>query len=254
MNGMGRITGMNRTHRKFLLVFLIIICLGVYFNLIAQVVFAVPIAPTQLTPGVSSHRTLTSSSNVSTDVSGGNLTELDIATLTITKSWAGFYGDVSGEITLDDANNNTFYNWSLTTFSGAGEVYATRAVSPDWDNTQCVSAAVLSAEEAFLDNAGKDDSVTNTYFKSTHPAFDVSGSAITGCNSTNAFVSGAMDGNRFWQVLLDDASGNIIYSTIVDSGQTAYNGETHDFQLLVGENNNLTSSGTTAYYIWIEIS
>jgi hypothetical protein len=177
-----------------------------------------------------------------------------MGTIAITKSWAGFYGDITGEIVLDDANNNTFYNWTLSSFSGSGEIFATREVSPNWTGIQCVSAAVITSENTYLDATGDDDSIDNTYFKNTHPAIEVAGVPLSGCNSTNVYTNGVQDGNRFWQILLDDGSSNIVYSTIIDSGQTAFNGDTHDFQLLVGENNNFSSPGTTAYYIWVELS
>ena len=53
----------------------------------------------------------------------GNITELNIVGTTITQTWQGFVGNVSGTITLDDSENNTLINWSLG--DPEGEVYAT---------------------------------------------------------------------------------------------------------------------------------
>jgi hypothetical protein len=64
----------------------------------------------------------------------GNVTELDLSGYTITRTWQGYFGNVSGTITLEDNSNNTLYNWSVA--SPEGEVYAANN-TVIWTNIQC---------------------------------------------------------------------------------------------------------------------
>ncbi|MBI3027275.1 hypothetical protein HYY70_04110 [Candidatus Woesearchaeota archaeon] len=43
----------------------------------------------------------------------GNVTALVISSVRATQAWQGYYGNITGTIALDDANNNTLYDWSL---------------------------------------------------------------------------------------------------------------------------------------------
>ena len=62
--------------------------------------------------------------SVSTKAEAGNVTELNISATVVTRGWQGYYGNVSGTITLDDGLNNTMYSWALA--DPEGEVYASR--------------------------------------------------------------------------------------------------------------------------------
>jgi len=52
----------------------------------------------------------------------GNVTELAISGYSITQSWQGYFGNVTGTIMLADNSDNVMYNWSLA--SPEGEIYA----------------------------------------------------------------------------------------------------------------------------------
>jgi hypothetical protein len=52
----------------------------------------------------------------------GNVTELSISGFSITQSWQGYFGNVTGTIMLSDSSDNVMYNWSLA--SPEGEIYA----------------------------------------------------------------------------------------------------------------------------------
>jgi len=220
---------------------------------VASYVSAEVVAPLSLTEGASERRDLSGLADQSAEAQGGNVTALNIDALTITKSWQGYYGNISGEITLDDGSTNTFYNW--TTTSVQGEVYGTRNSAVDFATTACASGAERTSEETFLGQTATDgDSVTNTFNTTDHPQFLVGSTTITSdsCFSTNAFSGGSLDTNRFHQILLTD-SANTIYTTLIDSDQTAYDGAEADFQLLVGEDEHDGQEGPTTYFIWVEL-
>lgn len=227
--------------------------------LLAFVVVAAPFAyaavtsPVSLTEGPSERRSLTGLPTQNVSAQGGNVTQVNIDVLTITKNWQGYYGNITGEITLDDASNNTFYNWTLTNVNG--EVYATRNESADFTTVDCTSGAEISAEETYLGHISSDgDSVTNTF--SQNYASTIQVGAVTtsaNCNATTLYTNSAKTANDFWEVLLADDAGSIIYTAIIDEDTAGFDGSTYDFQLLVGENEHAGSEGSTPYYIFVEI-
>ena len=87
-----------------------------------------------VTPGASERSSSGQASNHS--ALAGNMTELTIfAGGSDSQTWQGYYGNVSGGLTLGDSSNNVLYNWSVIT--PAGEVYAATNESIDWINIQC---------------------------------------------------------------------------------------------------------------------
>ena len=212
-----------------------------------------PVPASGLTKGESSRRNLSTTNVTSVDAQGGNVTRLDINGMSITKSWQGYYGNISGNIILADANNNSLYEWGNGT-SVTGKVYASRNSTISWATINCTNASGIAAEESYLGQSASDaDSVTNTFNQTDHPSFLVAGRNMTGCYSTNTFVNGAFQESHFHEILLSDNNGRIVYTTIIDNDQVGYDGSTHDFQLLVGENEHIGSEGATQYYFFVEL-
>ena len=88
--------------------------------------FAAPQGPGKINRGTPDHRSGAGTDNETggaiVQTQSGNMTSLGINSTKITLRWQGFYGNVTGTITLDDASNNTLYNWQLA--SPQGEIYA----------------------------------------------------------------------------------------------------------------------------------
>lgn len=224
----------------------------------AQYAVADPTAPTELGVQSSETRDLSGLASQSVGAQGGNVTQVNINALTITTSWQGYYGDISGEITLDDAGQNTFYNWSATSVSG--EVYATRNDTVTWSEVFCANSTHIGQEETYLGQSSTDgDSVTNTYGPADHPDFSIGGRSLgsSQCNTTHAFTNSASQSGDWIQLLLhqnDTNTNNIVYATIINDTVTGFDGGTYDFQLLVGENEKAGSQGATTYYFWVELN
>lgn len=237
---------------------LCIVALVFFSTTIGSLVFADPTAPQSLNVVDSTTRDLGTLAAQTVGAQGGNVTEVNINALTITTSWQGYFGQVSGEITLDDGANNTFYNWSMTTVSG--EVYATRSSTVTWDEIVCANVTHFGQEETYLGQTSSDgDSVSNTFNLQSHPAFSVGTRDFIAneCNSTNAFSSNATQSVNWTQILLhqnDTTAANIIYATIINDTTIGFDGGTYDFQLLVGENEKTGNIGATTYYFWVELT
>jgi hypothetical protein len=222
----------------------------------AQTVHAAPNPPVYLDTLSSSSRQLPSTSNGTISAQGGNITQVNIEAITITKSWQGYYGNITGNIVLEDGNNNSFYSWGNSS-SMAGEVYATRNSTIQWQNIRCLNGAERTAEETYLGQfAGSGDSITNTFNKTAHPSFYVGTVPIGNntCFSTNVNVNGSTQNDSFYQLLLSDDANNSVYTTIIENKKNAFNGQIADFQLMVGENEHTGNEGPTSYYFFVELS
>jgi hypothetical protein len=224
--------------------------------LLVQQTGADPVSASSLNVLSTGTRTLPSVSNGTIMAQGGNVTEVNIDSLTITKAWQGYFGNVTGNIHLDDANNNSFYVWGNAT-SLSGEVYASRNSSPSWTTINCTNATQRGLEETYLgQTVGDGDSVTNTFNRTLHPTFYVGPRQITNnsCYSTNVFVNGSSQNSTFYQIMLSDQWNTTVYTTILESDVYGYNARRMDFQLMVGENEHFGSEGPTAYYFFTELS
>jgi len=201
----------------------------------------------------------------SNEAIAGNITAINLYAIGQTKSWQGYYGNVTATITLDDTVNNTFYNW--TSAEPRGEIYATLSDSVTWDTVSCyvLSAANDTAIENFYGMATDDaDGVNETFTGTGHPPFEVASRTMTGCPTSYVFRDDAPQTADFVNVLLHDATNapsGWIYTTMLENKTagstndlTCFNGEECDFQLLVNEDGHGTDTATTTYYFWVELS
>ncbi|MBU1959559.1 hypothetical protein KJ680_14245, partial [bacterium] len=94
-----------------------------------------PIGPHLLTVQKSTRLLNTSYGPKTTWAEAGNITELSINATSATKSWQGYYGNISGKLTLDDSTNNTLYDW--TDLEPRGEIFASINSSVNWPTIRC---------------------------------------------------------------------------------------------------------------------
>ena len=110
------------------LIIILAVCSAVY-------VFGDPAAPTTATASDAQRANISQYGTKSIPASAGNVTKLTLVGTSVTQTWQGFYGNITGTITLDDASNYTFYDWSLA--EPQGEIYATNATVSDWSTAHC---------------------------------------------------------------------------------------------------------------------
>jgi hypothetical protein len=203
----------------------------------------------------------------------GNVTELFINATSITKHWAGFFGNITGVITLDDANNWTMYDWMDA--EPQGEVYAsTHAVT--WSNIACLnhtsSYNVTDIEKTLGMQTNDEDGVNETFCpgcgpgaKDTtpvHPEIFVGYRRFQAgdCWALNTYVRDDAQNENFTEILLHDGT-DPVYAAIIEDDKPNSKGKVrgfdnrfHDFQLMVGENGNGTNAWTTTpYYFYVEL-
>ena len=209
---------------------------------------------------------------ISVPALAGNVTRLTINSDQVTKNWQGYYGEVTGRIVLDDADNQSLYAWTLV--DPRGEVYATRnATVINWTNTNIVCANLtnsITREEGEMNTNSEvsppffqaRDGVNETFNLTTHPAFYVSANNFSAneCTfSTSLFVSdsdpnGGAVPRSFNETLLYSLSdGALIFTSILEPNALGFNDTPYDFEMLVTEDGHLDDVATTAYFFYVEL-
>jgi hypothetical protein len=246
---------------------LLIIISVVFLIFIVAIVYAVPNIPNQLTQGTPESRSIdTTEKTVS--AYAGNITQLTISSTLVTKRWQGYYGNITGIITLDDANNFTLFDWSLGTIEG--EVYAANATVSDWSTIRCINLSadypgynctgqneeclnITEIENAYGANANDVDGVDET-FNETLGSITVGTITLNNCPMVNLYVNDSSQSTYYWNetMLTINNSETIIYAGIVNDDQWGFNNVTWDFQMIVGDNGD--DNIATTYNFYVELS
>jgi len=225
--------------------------------------------PVRYIENVSSSRpTISNTSDTTQWVAAGNVSEINLTTISTTKAWAGFYGNITGVLTLEDSLGYVFYNW--TTLEPKGEIYASPNTTIGWLEISCFefdgSAGNFNVDEAesrFGIQDDDEDGINETFTDDTNLEFRVGTVTITAntCPATNTYTLGSqkVDGD-FENVLLTDNDA-LIFTTIIENNEVdlsadinGFDGRPHDFQLMVAENGQDGQEDTlTPYYFWAEI-
>lgn len=198
------------------------------------------------------------------DAFAGNLTELTITGITQTKSWQGFFGNVSGTIILEDSTGARFYDWSAA--EPQGQVYASANQTISWTTVGCAPIEDNLFRDPWYTFYGMldtdYDNINITYNLSLHDEFYVGLLTIpeNTCRSTYTFVNSGRQTDDFPAVLLHDENDALIFTALIENrsvdareGKIGYDGGDYDFQLLVAERGRYGDTDVTPYYFWIEI-
>ena len=183
-----------------------------------------------------------SSANANVTTEGGNVTPLNLTGNVSTEKWAGYWGNVSGNIVLSPGTD-MFYTWAWT--SGDGEVCAIADSSGfDWSSVQAIAAATIDTIWGFV---GADtDSATSTLTSACN--LDVATSSVTGVGTTHTgsgnFETCAVgDG--------DDVAKQDVAFCVNISSAALFNGQTGDYELLAATDEAL--GATETHYFWVEL-
>ena len=236
----------------------------------------VPLGAQSITEGQDSTINLSNYPAQSHNAFAGNITELNITGRSQTKHWQGYYGEITGTIVLDDADNWTMYDWPVA--EPTGEIYATpNASTPTWQTIRCFNYSGNYTQSAngdlyfwetfFNMTYNGADGINETFDSQNHITFAVGDVTIPAstCPNTYTHVNDVYQTDKFVEVLLTDQNGVLIFSTIIENDDDGnltdplgYNGVQHDFQLLVAEDGTSFVSGsrnkvTTPYWFYIDI-
>lgn len=253
----------------------ILLCIVGVFVFLGTFVLAVvePQGPNTIT-NAGSGRFLNSSGSIRIDAEAGNVTALVIDQRRSTQAWQGYYGNVTGTITLDDGNNQTLYDWSLP--NPTGEIYASNDSIVTWNKVYCMNVSSISINKTYngivysingsdielnfginaTDKDGLNETFNSTYTDTT--GFSVGGTLINnvdGCSMANPYTDEAS--SSAWQELLLSDNTSLVFTALVRGDADAYKTGTEpaDFQMLVLEDGHVGSeTATTPYYFFVELA
>jgi hypothetical protein len=204
-----------------------------------------------VTPGTSTRGDVTSPDPDSNAIAG-NVTELTVSGITITQAWQGYFGNVTGAITLNDNGNHVMYNWSTT--SPQGEIYASNASSVVWSGIQCYNETtnLSEFEQRFGIGTADVDGLNETFHLNNHAEFFTNSKQFTAgqCNNTKLYNS--VGTGTFDEVLLTDGP-SLVFASILLNNANGFDNIPHDFEMLVLEDGHGVDVSPTTYYFWVEL-
>jgi hypothetical protein len=241
----------RRSGAGLLLLLLLILLLSVSF---------VASAPTAPVITYVSNTTYTSGIvNRSADAKG-TITTVTLDSKQQDYKWKAYVGNITGTLALANSAGTSIYDWTAGTI--VGEVYASRFSNINWAAIDCAVTASWNAEHTALGITGTAaDSINNTFNYTNHKPITVATNpARSNCPSTATYINDAAQtmgpAALFQEVLLRDtatAGDHLIYSTFIESAQLGYDNQPHDFQILVAENESITTGPATTYFFWVEL-
>ena len=193
------------------------------------------------TEGASTGGTSTGTSTVNID--GGNVTYVDVNSDVVTSRWAGFFGNVSGSLFLSDASANNFYQWSISSMTGA-VVYAADGSVSDWAAGTSIVPLNNSNAPAYV-NGVYTDNFTQTY--AANEAFTSSTYNIAATPYATTYNSSGVAGNLKTYALYSITDAKTIWAGKVVDDADGFDGTTVDYQILLP-----AQTGTT-YSFYMEL-
>lgn len=250
--------------RKHTLIGVLIILTTVIVLQLVNGLEALPSGAESVTPGAVTVFNGSFYNPDSTTAEAGNITYLSINSIGPTRFWQGYYGNITAEIVLEDANGYRLYNWSA--LEPNGEIYASRFSTIDWSNVTCMNDSTtnmtFSIEELFHDiDPVDEDGIVDTFVYNDHPELWIGNRNLNGCNTTWTFVNDESQNARFPMAILESEVDNAsIYVTWLenrDNGNITdvpgFDNLEHDFQFMVPENGTNNNVVPTTYYFWVNL-
>ncbi len=230
--------------------------------LLATIAEAIPNPPENATANQSQRR-VEPTAGARVSAQAGNVTQLIVNDTRITAHWQGYYGTITGDITLDDAKNNTLFDWKLA--NPNGQIYASNSSTVSWANISCVNltgAATTTSptklntsilESAFNITSTDADGINETFNWTFSGSFSVGATTIATANNcplVYLYKSDAPQQTNFREVILTD-NNSVVYTSLLENDVTGFNSDALDFEMVVTENQ---ASGTTDYFFFVELT
>jgi hypothetical protein len=262
-------------------VFLIVLAVGliIALALISHISLVIAVEPFGATVNPLTSDSASEDSAQGIDAVAGNVTELNIFGFSVTQSWQGYFGNVTGTITLEDTSGDVMYNWSES--SPDGEIYASKNDTISWGYVQCFNFTATGTYGNDLPNAGgtsqygtnltilenmfnisfdDSDGVDETFTLTgpgTHNRFFTSNEEFSEgeCRSTRIFSNADTgEDNKFEEVLLYEPSTySVIFASLLNEDEVGFDDNPHDFEMLVLEDGHGADTNTDTYYFYVEL-
>ena len=200
----------------------------------------------------------------------GTITTVNLDSFQQNIKWKAYVGNVPSSFVLDDEDDYSIYEWTITSFTG--QVYIVRNGTVDWSNVNCSNSTHKENEDTALGHTvTSSDSVNSTFITLGHKTFTIGTNSIPAddCYGTATYVNDssqtASSTTPFTEVLLYDSTyNNTLYTTFVENDFSSYRDDgapgdvlgynhTYDFQAIVPETGN-PSDPALLYYFYLELT
>jgi hypothetical protein len=183
-----------------------------------------------------------------------------IITMTLTleqqnNGWKAYVGNATGTYVLQNAVNQSIYEWALSTVGG--EVYISRGATVNFSAVVCANTTTMTAENTFFGFVGSDaDSINKTFNATAHSAINIGSTTIGAntCPSTALWINDTIQQQSssatFQEIVLSDGS-NLVYTSILNNDKPGFSNATYDFQAIIPDNR--SSATGAAYYFYLEL-
>ncbi|MCK4670723.1 MAG: hypothetical protein KAT43_05980 [Nanoarchaeota archaeon] len=234
----------------------------VFFVLIISIFFLFSIYYASAAPilaGVTNvtHETYTGTGGA-TNATGGYIANRDLLVQSQTGAWQGYYGQVSGNLSLADASGDVMYAWTGPTISG--EVFASMSSSIDWGTIRAYNGTNGTGAGYSHSNCTIGENITGTGSDRVNKTFTYASGPRQDTNianntiitdsacATETYVNGAQATNIWEEFILIDGTAQVVWAAEINDSGTAFDGSTEDFQLIVPAN-----ASTIIYYMYVEL-
>ena len=174
------------------------------------------------------------------DLTGGNVTAVNVTGQQNTGRWGGFFGNITGGIQLGDLNMGLFYEWTVTDFTDAYVYVANDSVS-DWG----LAAATNANQPSYIQGSATDN-WTNTF--DTTDDFQSSSIALIANVPYTLTYNDAGTGTFRTYSLYSPGSNAYVYAGQAIDSVTGFDGSTVDYQILAP-----ADSGIVSYQFYLEL-
>jgi len=203
-------------------------------------------APTGASVSAGAQETAPAQNPGTVSTQGGNVTAVNISAYQVTGKWAGFWGNVSGDIRLADASGNIFYRWTISNPTG-GVVYACNGTVSSWTST---NIAPLYASDTLLPSFLISGTDSFNYTFTSQETFTSPSLSIANANYTYTY-SNSNPGTTFKTYALKAAAEKVlIWAGKIAAGGTTFKGTVGDYQILAGVT---SQTSPTTFYFYLEL-
>ena len=178
---------------------------------------------------------------------GGNITNGDLGSATLTEKWAAYWGNVSGSIRLWDGTNSV-YVWSVGNDSVVGEVCA--STNSAFAFSTATSGSGADVDTAWSFTAADTDSATNTLTGAGCALTFTGISTISGSDSVLH-----TDSNYETCVIDDGATGaetNFAFCGVLNNTGVSFDGTPSQYELMVPTTD--TAGADETFFFYLELN
>ena len=182
---------------------------------------------------------------------GGTITTILVDVLQQNPRWKAYIGNITGVLSLDDADGQSIFRWELEAEDVTGNIFISRADVLDWGSVDCPTPQQIADEDSALGFSSSAADSINRTFTDTHPSIFIGIVEHENCPATSTYVNNAPQaGSPDFPLVLLYTGTNMIYATPVNKDSQSFNGANNvDFQAIVPDQ----TVGTTTYYFYAEI-